>query len=56
MIVLGTEYWQRLHHFLEHTLLPEGTITQAELELLEITDSVEEVVAKIKEKCPHPSA
>jgi uncharacterized protein (TIGR00730 family) len=56
VIALGTDYWRSLHRFLEHTLLPEGTITRAELELLEITDSVEEVVAKIKEKCPHPGA
>ena len=55
VIALGTDYWQRLYRFLEHTLLPEGTITRAELELLEITDSVEEMVAMIKEKCPHPS-
>ena len=54
VIVLGAEYWQRMHDFLQETLLPEGTITAEELELLEMVDSVEEAVAIIKERCPSP--
>ena len=54
VIVLGSEYWQRMHSFLEHTLLPEGTITSEEMNLLEMADSVEEAVEIIKQKCGPP--
>jgi uncharacterized protein (TIGR00730 family) len=55
VIALGSEFWQQLQQFLEHTLIPEGTITPEELELLEITDSVEKTLDIIREKCPIPS-
>ena len=54
VIALGREFWQRLQRFLEHTLVAEGTITPNELELLVITDSIEETVAKIQRQSPIP--
>lgn len=52
VIALGSEFWQRMQRFLEHTLLAEGTITQDELDLLVITDSIEETVATIQRQSP----
>ena len=55
VVALGSEFWQRLQRFLEHTLLSEGTIRQDELDLLVVTDSIEETVAMIQRHSPLPA-
>ena len=52
VVLMGTEFWDRLQRFLKNTLVAEGTIAPNELELYTLTDSIEETLAIIKDKCP----
>ncbi len=47
LILMGTEYWQPLHDFLCHGMVPEKTILPADCDRLLLTDSVEEAVDRI---------
>lgn len=44
LVLLGTEYYGGLVHWLRHTLLASGAIDEADLELWLLTDSVERAV------------
>ena len=44
IVVMGSEYWQNLREFLRTTMVAEGTITEADLDLIQITDSPEEAM------------
>ena len=46
---MGSDYWQPLIDFMRGTLLAEGTIDPADLDILRITDSPEEAVAHVRE-------
>ncbi len=54
VVLMGTDFWERIQRFFNDTLVPEGTIDPKELELYTLTDSIDEAMAIIKEKCPHP--
>ncbi|MBZ0135770.1 MAG: TIGR00730 family Rossman fold protein [Planctomycetes bacterium] len=43
VILMGTDYWRPMLDFLEHTMVREGTIEQADLNRLIVTDSPDEV-------------
>ena len=45
VVAMGRSYWDPLAGFLRGSLLAEGTIDESDLELLRITDSVDEAVA-----------
>src|SRR5688500_5711954 len=45
VILVGTDFWCDLHDWLRDRLVAEGTISPDDLELLQVTDSPEEVVA-----------
>jgi uncharacterized protein (TIGR00730 family) len=45
VVLVGTEFWCDLVDWLRDKLLAAGTISSGDLELLQVTDSVEEVVA-----------
>ncbi len=47
VIAMGTDYWRRLQGFLRETLVNESTIDPADLELLRLTDSIDEALAWI---------
>lgn len=47
VILMGTEYWGPMMGFLQKTLITEATIGRADLDLVRLTDSVEEAVAWI---------
>lgn len=49
LVLVGTDYWQPLIDTMRDRLLREGAISEAELGILQITDSLEEAVASIKE-------
>ena len=49
VVLIGTEYWQKLLHFLDH-MVDEGTISASDLDLFLVTDSTEEAMAMIQ-KC-----
>ncbi len=47
VIAMGTEYWRRLQDFLRETLVNESTIDPGDLQLLRLTDSIDEALAWI---------
>jgi uncharacterized protein (TIGR00730 family) len=49
VVLYGTAYWSGLIEWIRSTMLPAGTISEADLELLTITDDVEEVLSVIRE-------
>ena len=48
LILMGSNYWQGLLDWLKKTMLAEGKIIPADLELIQIIDDPEEVVKHIK--------
>ena len=48
LIMMGSDYWQGLLDWLKKTMLAEGKIQPADLELIQIIDDPEEVVKHIK--------
>ena len=48
LILMGRDYWQGLLDWLKKTMLAEGKILHADLELIQIIDDPEEVVKHIK--------
>jgi uncharacterized protein (TIGR00730 family) len=47
LVLLGTAYWGGLLHWLRETAAATGTITLVDIDLLHVTDDVEEAVAII---------
>ncbi|MGA8210781.1 MAG: TIGR00730 family Rossman fold protein [Nocardioidaceae bacterium] len=45
IVLLGTDYWGGLVDWVRHTVLADGKIGPADLEMLQVTDDVEEAVA-----------
>jgi uncharacterized protein (TIGR00730 family) len=45
VVLLGVEYWSGLIGWLRHTALEQSTIRQSDLDMLRLTDDVEEAVA-----------
>jgi hypothetical protein len=48
VVLYGTEYWSGLLDWVRSTLVPSGTISPADLELVTLTDDVTEVVRVIQ--------
>ncbi|MCB9894813.1 MAG: TIGR00730 family Rossman fold protein [Planctomycetes bacterium] len=49
IVLLGCEYWQPMLDFLQNVMVREGTIDQADVNLLLVTDSPEEAVQFVSE-------
>lgn len=47
LVLMGTQYWGGLLHWLRETASPSGTITATDIDLLHVTDDVEQAVAII---------
>ena len=47
VVLMGSEYWKPLLHWLEHTLVKEGCVSKDDLKLLVLTDSPEDAVTAI---------
>jgi len=62
IILMGVSFWEPLLEFMRTTLITEGTISETGLDLLTITDSIEDAVEEIteaclsREECAHPHA
>jgi len=54
VVAIGGDFWQSLKSFLLDTLVPEGTIDVRELEMLSLTDDIDEAVEIIRRAttCP----
>ncbi|MGP8153332.1 MAG: TIGR00730 family Rossman fold protein [Smithella sp.] len=48
LILMGSEYWHGLIEWLKNTMLQEGKISPADMDLIQIVDEPEEVVKLIK--------
>jgi uncharacterized protein (TIGR00730 family) len=53
VVLMGTAYWQGLIDWIRTTMLPDGKIGPADLQLLHVTDDVEQAVQHIKEAAEH---
>ena len=47
VILYGTKYWQGLLDWIRNSMLAEGKVGEADLELLTVTDDVDEIVARV---------
>jgi len=52
VICMGGEFWRRLKDFMSGTMLKEGTIGHADIELIKSVETVEEAVAHIRSCVP----
>lgn len=50
LVLLGVDYWRPLVDFMHQRLLAEGTVTQGDLDLILVTDSVDEVMEFVTER------
>jgi len=48
VVALGTDYWQHLRTFVRNSMIEHETIAPGDLELLHLTDSVEDAVGRIR--------
>jgi uncharacterized protein (TIGR00730 family) len=48
VILMGSDYWRGLIHWLKNTMLKDGMIVQSDLDLLQIIDDPDEVVKHIQ--------
>jgi hypothetical protein len=48
LFLMGSEYWQGMIDWLKNTMLKEGKISPADLDLIQIVDEPEEAVKLIK--------
>ncbi len=49
VVLIGTEYWSGLLDWLRDTVLADGKLSEADLDMLVVTDDVEEAVAMMVE-------
>ena len=47
LILFGSKYWQPLIDWLKNTMLADGCISQEDLDIITLTDDINEVVTKI---------
>jgi uncharacterized protein (TIGR00730 family) len=48
VILVGSNYWKGLLHWMKETVLKEGKISPSDLEILQMIDEPEEIVKTIK--------
>jgi uncharacterized protein (TIGR00730 family) len=49
VILFGSDYWAGLVHWIRTTMVPMGTISEADLELFTVTDDIDLAIAEIHE-------
>ena len=50
IVLIGRDYWEPLIEFLRERPLAEGTINGADLQLLQVTDEIEETIERIADE------
>lgn len=48
LYLVGSEYWNEMMHWIKETMIKQGTISESDLSLLQITDNPEEVANGIE--------
>jgi len=51
VVLIGKEFWDPLIVWLQETVLTNGLITQDDLNLIQVTDDLQEAVRLLKERC-----
>jgi uncharacterized protein (TIGR00730 family) len=49
IIAMGSEFWGHMREFIDCSLLAEGTISEADRDLVSVTDSISEAIGIIKQ-------
>ena len=49
VVAMGSEFWGILRNSIQETMVAEGTISASDLELINLTDSVEEAIEMIRQ-------
>lgn len=52
IVAMGTDFWIHMHDFVRNALVAERTVTREDLEILKLSDSVEEVARYIRRGIP----
>ena len=52
VVVMGGEFWKELDDFLRNTMLAEGTISEADLQVISPADSPADALSIIEAGCP----
>jgi uncharacterized protein (TIGR00730 family) len=55
VVLFDSDYWEPMLDWIRERLLAEGMISPGDVELLHVTDSVDEAVARILDSLPAPS-
>lgn len=59
VVLFGSDYWRGLMAWMRDTMLPNGTILEADIDLLHVTDDIDDVVQWIQDhtlEVRHPAA
>jgi hypothetical protein len=56
LVAMGSQFWGNVRQFVQDSLVAEKTISPEDLQLLHLTDSVEEAVTIIKQGIPKSAA
>lgn len=48
VIVVGREFWENMREFVQHSLLGEGTISRQDIELFQLAETADEVIAMLE--------
>ncbi len=51
IVLIGVEYWQPFINWLQSEVLKHGLIAQEDLDMLRLTDDIDEAVLLLKERC-----
>jgi predicted Rossmann-fold nucleotide-binding protein len=51
VIAMGREFWDSVGDFIRGTLLKEGTVSPADLDLIDRAETPDEAVRIVREKC-----
>ncbi|WDF32483.1 TIGR00730 family Rossman fold protein [Arthrobacter agilis] len=55
IVLIGVDYWRPLLDWVEGTLIPEGTVSQKDLSLVQLVDTAEEAVRVVAASAGHES-
>jgi uncharacterized protein (TIGR00730 family) len=51
VVAMGGEFWRSLGNFIQHTLVPAGTISPSDVDLLQPADTVDDALRLIGARC-----
>jgi uncharacterized protein (TIGR00730 family) len=51
IVTMCAEFWQKMREFIVTTLIPAGTLSPPDAELIYLTDSVDEALQRIRGRC-----